>query len=212
MKSKAYLSNIAPRWPLGKQESLFAEHVPGWPSVPTYCDALKPGSRKAHNTASLLDRASMLRPTARCTGDETIFIASLACLSWSVGDFAEVLTKIMERGATLVALDAGLMVPPTASPRIVGQAMKAFVASKRRATGLGARAGAEISAKKRRESTDDAVKRIADRWPLPSREHPTSELLAEAGLSLNTVVDRLGRRPLAQKRRLDAAKRRARRQ
>lgn len=153
----------------------------------------------------------MLRPTGRKRPEEMVYIASPACLAWSLSDFTIVLTALMERGATLIALDTGLVVPPNAGPRELGEAVKAFTASKITVTGLGPLAGAKISARKRRESSDEAVKRIAERWPLPSREHPTSELLDEVGLSLNTVVSRLGRRPLAQKRRLDAAKRRARR-
>lgn len=178
----------------------------------TYCDVLPAGQRKAHNASSLKQRALLLRPTARKKLVETIYFASPACFAWSLTDFTSMLTLFMERGATLIAVDGNLVISPKAGPRELGEAMRIFTSSKRTVTGLGAGAGAAISARKRRESTDDAVKRIADRWPLPSREYPTSDLLAEAGLSMNTVIDRLGRRPLAQKRRIDAAKRRARRQ
>lgn len=40
--------------------------------------------------------------------------------------------------------------------------------------------------------------KIADRWPMPSKEWRTEDLLNEAGISLNTAKAHLGKRPIAQ--------------
>jgi hypothetical protein len=215
--TRVYLSNISRLWPLGKQERLFAEQVPGWPDVPTYCDTLPASVRKAHNVSSLggrqklmTDRANMLRPTSRNTRDEVVYIASLACFAWGVADFSSAIAAMGERGATLVALHEGITIPPDAGARSLAEAVKAFVSAKRSVTGGGTKAGVIAAAATKRAMTDDAVKKIKDRWHLPTKDHPTWQLLAEAKLSLNTVVDRLGKRPAAQREHQKRLKREAR--
>lgn len=213
MRSKVYLSNIAPHWPLGRQEAMFAEKVPGWPKVSTYCDVLLPSVRKAHNASSLVERASMVRPTSRRNGGgETVYVASLPCVAWGMNDLTGFLASLMERSATLVVLDVGLTIPPDAGARVLNKAVETFAATKRQRVVGGSIVGATISANKRRAATDDAIARIRDRWPLPSKDYPTKALLTEAGLTYNTARDRLKARPEAQKWHLAAQKRKAMRQ
>lgn len=212
MRLKVYLSNISPLWPLGRQEKVLAPLVPGWPDVPTYCDTLSANVRKAHNAGSLLQRASMLRPTARRPGDETVYVASLACLAWGVADFSNVLAAMSDRDTSLVVIDTNTTIPPDAGARVLAAAVKAFVAAKRSVTGGGPIVGALASAAMRRAETNDAIRKIEGRWKLPTKDYPTWQLLTEAQLSRNTVVDRLGKRPDAQRRYQAGLKRAARRQ
>lgn len=73
-----------------------------------------------------------------------------------------------------------------------------------------ARIGASISAKNKKEKSAAGIAKIKDRWPQPSGVWPTSVLLDEAGLSLNTVKAALGSRPIAQANYEAAQKRKAR--
>ena len=61
-----------------------------------------------------------------------------------------------------------------------------------------AKIGARMSADRKKAVSAEGVAKIKDRWPLPTKEHPTMALLEEAGLSLNTVKSLLGPRPIAQ--------------
>lgn len=74
-----------------------------------------------------------------------------------------------------------------------------------------AQIGAAVSAKKKRERSAVGIAKIKDRWPQPSGVWPTSILLAEACLSLNTVKAALGNRPIAQANYEAAQKRKERR-
>lgn len=210
MVPRVYLSNIAPHWPLGRQETLAAARVIGWPKeVSTFCDILRPSARKAHNPSSLIERKHMLRPTSRDTSNEKIYVASLCCLAWGVTDLTDFIAALMERGSTLISLDQEISLSPSSGAAIINRAVKEFIASKRIANdGGGYMVGAVASAKKRRMSVDEGVAKISDRWRLPSRDYPTADLLKEAGISYNTAVDRLDRRPLVQKRHEQAMRRR----
>jgi hypothetical protein len=61
-----------------------------------------------------------------------------------------------------------------------------------------AKVGGRISADKRKAESAVGIAKIKDRWPRPSEEWPTSVLLKEAGISLNTAKAALGRRPIEQ--------------
>lgn len=74
-----------------------------------------------------------------------------------------------------------------------------------------ARIGAAISAKNKRDKSAAGIAKIKDRWPQGSGAWPTAALLAEAGLSLNTVKAVLGARPIAQANYEAAQKRKERR-
>lgn len=74
-----------------------------------------------------------------------------------------------------------------------------------------AKIGARISADKKKASTAEAIEKIRDRWPLPSKEWPTRVLLAEADKSFKTVKSVLGVRSVAQYNYRAAQKRKERR-
>jgi hypothetical protein len=58
--------------------------------------------------------------------------------------------------------------------------------------------GANVSAANKKAKSAIGIRLIKDRWPLPSSEWKTKDLLAEAGVSLNTAKAHLGKRPIAQ--------------
>jgi hypothetical protein len=211
---RVYISNIAPGWPMHRQKELLAEQVPGWPNVPTYSDVLPPTKRQAHAPASLTGRAELLRGTTRLENLEVIILASLACLAWEQSDFLDCVAAASARGATIVALDTGRRIPPTASPGEINEAAKEFM-TKRRAAKVGGKPGHIVSAERRSANSEAAAMRIKDRWELPTKDYPTDELLAEAGICRNTANFYLEKRPVAQRKHRNAlaqaARNRARR-
>lgn len=188
-----------------RQEALLRV-VPRWPHVATFRDPLTARQRRAHSPASLTSRAELLHLTVRRdTG--TIWVASLAVLAWSDEDLRGVLAA--SRKGVLVAIAEDLTVP--AGPIDADAVVATWRAARARAQLEGQQLqGATVSAKRRRADSDAAIERIRDRWPLSSSEWSTAALLAEAGLSRNTVNARLGGRELAQKRHQAADRRKAR--
>jgi hypothetical protein len=189
-----YMSDVSPWWTMDRQEATLADVLPG---ATVFRDALDRRQRRAHTPDSLVQRAMMLRSTARSQNNEVIHVASLAVLAWSEADLREVLDAIKARGAVLVS-----------SEGINGDLVAAWAAVRRQSRLEGAALrGSAVSAERRKAASEVAVKLIAGDWPLPSKDHPTAELLARCGLSLNTVKAHLGPRPIAQyKHRLKQAR------
>ena len=190
MADKAYISNISPAWTI-------EQHLVLMPAgVDVYRDEVKPRHRQAHQIASLEQRASILRPTNRRRA-ETIYVASLAVLAWGEPDFRAVLTAAGARGATIKALASDVEIAPGSDPDAAVAVWKASRNLDQRVAAL--KAGPAISAENRRSKSDKAIKEhVEPYWPLPSKEYPTAALVAASGLSLNTIKDRLGPRPIAQ--------------
>jgi len=214
MITRIYLSNIAPGWPVDRQKELMAARVPGWPDVPTYVDLLSPAKRKAHVPTSLVQRAELLRATSRPGSAEEIVVASLGCLAWEQADFLQCVAAASQRGATIIALDTGRRIEPTASPSAIADANQEFLARRRSKGGSGP-AGYLVSAGRRAANAEAAAMGIKDRWSLPTKDYPTDDLLAEAGICRNTANQYLGHRPDAQRKHRNAlaqaARNRARR-
>lgn len=215
MTVRVYLSNIAPGWSVQRQKELLAEHVPGWPDVPTYVDLLSPAKRKAHSPSSLTQRTDLARGTWRQEDVEAIVVASLAIPAWEQVDFLQFVAAVSTRGATLIALDTGRRIAPDASPTEIADAVQEFVARRRAAKGSTGMAGYLVSAERRSADAKAGAMRIKDRWELPTKDYPTDELLAEAGICRNTANLYLDPRPDAQRahrnRMAQAARNRARR-
>ena len=181
---KAYLSDISPWWTMERQEAVLADVLPG---CRVFRDVLDVRACRAHQPSSLVQRAAMLRTTTR-GGSETIHVASLSVLAWGEEDMRAVLAAIQARGSVLVS-----------SEGYQGDPLIAWHAARRQSRLEGAALkGAAVSAERRLAASKAAAKLIEDRWPLPSKTHPTVALLAECGLSLNTVKAHLGPRPIAQ--------------
>ena len=61
-----------------------------------------------------------------------------------------------------------------------------------------AKIGARISADNKKAKAAEGITKIKARWPLPSKEWSTADLLKEADVSFNTAKAHLGSRPIAQ--------------
>jgi hypothetical protein len=190
-----------------KQTLLLSGFVPGWPpNVSVFEDHLDVRRRRAHNPESLEARARMLRPTTR-ENIGTIYVAALVVIApWGEDDFRAFLAA--SRKATIIAVDDGVTLPRGEID--IEEAVKAWKASRNRSHREGAQLrGAAVSAARRAAVALEGVNKIRSRWPLPSKLYPTAALLAEAGVSLNTVIKHLGRRPIAQHNYQVAQKRKA---
>ncbi|CAK9249807.1 unnamed protein product [Sphagnum jensenii] len=138
------------------------------------------------------DLESLFRPTRRNTG-ANIHVMSLAVVADNEKDFRSFLGLLAKRGCGLVSLEEDIGIYDGKYPS------KFIVALWREARTKGAaKIGARVSADRKKASTAECIAKIKDKWPLPSKEVSTKTLLAEAGLSLNTVKSHLGSRIIAQ--------------
>lgn len=197
-RTRAYASNIAAAWPIERQAELLAGRGE------LYRDVLPRREIKQRRPVALVERADMLRPTARRTS-ETIHVASLVCLAWDAVDLMDVFAKAAARHATVVALDTGQEIPPTGDVSVYKDAVEAFAAGKRRArTAAGRERGWKVAAENKRKETEVRLKLIADDWGKPEREVGTKELLVRAGrggrpMAYTTAIRYLGSRLKAQR-------------
>jgi len=111
MSARAYMSNILKVWtPTDQQELLDSVGE----KLMLYRDELRPGERKLKAPEAMVERAAMLRPTGRKGRDETIYIACLGLLAWDLRDLLRCLASAQARGATIVALNTGRRIEPSA--------------------------------------------------------------------------------------------------
>lgn len=197
-----------------REQLLKLATAPGGP-VEHYQDDLKPRALKAHSPLDLKERAELLRKTARRRNDETIYVASLGVLAWVAEDFMACLGAAGARHATVIALDTGRKIPPTASAAELAEALSEFLASRRRHQTSGGRlAGVEASRAIRMAETKQRAALIEVDWH--GVDVPTADLLLRAGkerrgrvvpMAWATAVRLLGRRPTEEKMRKAAMER-----
>lgn len=173
MAPKVYRSNLTWRT-LDYQDSILAPAVPGWPDVPIYTGED--------------DLQNLLRPTTRKSIDD-LYMASLAILAKHEDKFKKHFDALVKK-FRVIAVEEGIDWK-TSGP----QAVKAWKLARKKDSG---KHGGTISAERKKAETKEAIELIRDRWPLPSKEWPTSVLLDEADISLNTAKAHLGKRPIAQ--------------
>lgn len=137
------------------------------------------------------DVASLLRPTRR---QQTlrICVVSLGVMSDTEKNFLYILSGIRKIKAHIWEEETRTEYHDDCPIKNVVNAWKVA-----RRDGA-AKIGAKISADRKKARVRQACALISDRWPMPSSEHPTSKLLEEAGISLNSVKAVLGSRPIAQ--------------
>lgn len=208
MADRVYLSNISPLWSIDRQEALLRDAIPGYPKgVNVYDDILTPRERRAHQTIYLVDRDQMLRPSSARRA-ATIYIASLAVFAWSDADMLKAVTAAAAKGMTIRVLDVDLTIGPDAGAAVMSRAIEAFAEGRKRQTEfIRGQAGGKASAENREAKTRAAAESIKAAWA--RRDESTKELLARAGISLNTAKRYLGARPIAQRARDGADKRAA---
>ncbi len=182
MKARVYLSEISPWWTIERQREALAEVIPG---AVVFTDLLDRGQKRRHPVTDLPKRAVMLRVSTRTNG-ATLHIASLATLAWAAEDLVAVLAALKAKHWPLVVGEGGQV------------SVEAWKAARRQSRLEGAaKRGAAVSAERRRAASDAAIKEhVEPFWHLktPSK----AALAAAAGVSVNTIVARLGTRMRAQ--------------
>lgn len=194
--AKFYLSNIRAAWPIERQEALLDARAPGWREQSVYRDRLSAPKRKSHGASDLKQRATMLRPTRRGSGED-VTVAALPVLDWTVRGLLDVLTALSNRGSTLISLDCGTVMPPNSVPATVA-AVNEFERAIRRIGDAG-KIGGVVSGERRAAAAKAACEQIRPYWGLPSAEYPTADLLARYGVSRPTAIAYLGKRGDAQR-------------
>lgn len=133
----------------------------------------------------------LFRPSTRKSTD-TLIAASVACFAKTEAAFVDLLNNCRKKGTCLEGLEEGFQWKPGQS---TGGAIKAWRAARSKGSAV---IGGRISAGKKEAASRGGCERIADRWPLPSQEWRTEDLLSEADVSYNTAIKFLGKRPIAQ--------------
>ena len=151
------------------------------------------------------DLPSLLRPTTR-KAPVNIHVVSLGVMAQTEKGFLELLTSIRKIKAHIIEAETATDYWPDCPIKNVVNAWK--VARRDGSAKIGAKRSAEV----KKAKSAEAVAKIKDRWPLPSKEWSTAVLLKEAGVSLNTAKSLLGKRPIAQYNYQAAQKRKTQRQ
>ena len=194
---RSYLSDLHAAWPIPRQEALLDAGAPGWRAASVYRDTVTKGQRKARSVAALTQRATLLRPTRRQAADD-VYVAAWPVLAWTAADLLTVLAALSTRGATLIVLDTGTKVLPTARAAELAEVCQEFERACRRVGDYG-KSGGIVSGERRAAAAKAGCERIKERWGLPSADYPTRALLDEAGVSRPTAIAYLGRREDAQR-------------
>jgi len=193
MADRFYLSNLRKQWPFPRQEVLLDERAPGWRRHSVYRDDLPAGKRKAHNPESLVERASLLRPTSR-RESELVTVASIGVLAWGIADFLTVLGALTGRGATLRAIEEDLTITPDAGVSGASLASVAFEKACTKGSGDGPGKGGRISGALREAAAKARCETIRERWGMPRSLYSDHALAMEADVALATVKKHLGKR------------------
>lgn len=173
-----------------QQERLLAERVPGWP-IPVFRDELKARALRKRDPATLTARSSMARPTTRRLSGETIHVASLGALDWRQDSFAKFVNTLASRKVVLIAYHEVQRTFDLTRAEDRKAAIDAFPEARQRGSRQKGRIiGAKVSAERRVAASQAAADRVRDRWGKPGEIQ--YKLVAESGVTRNTVTDRLG--------------------
>lgn len=203
MKAIAYLSDMSPWWTMERQEEALAAFLP---SCKVYRDVLPMSDQNSHCPEALAERSLMLNPSTMQEG-VTVHVASMAVLAWSEADMEVVLRALGDQNAILCPADGGLRLVPHLDGIEAGVEEWRIARTRSRLKGAARRGGA-VSAARKMAAADAGIEKIRSRWGDASWR--TADLLAEAGVTRNTVNKRLGGRERAIKRFEAALKRKAR--
>jgi len=199
---RVYLSNIAPGWPIERQEELLDEALPGWRELVVLRDVMTVRQRRARVPKTLVGRSQALRPSTRAV-PTPLHVAALPVMGWGSDDFRSVLAALAGGNCMLISHETGTTIQPGAAEADRERAVQEFVTRRRKASKEVSRIkGAQVSADRRRARTKAGAERIRDRWGNRA-EWKTKDLLREAGapgrpLSYNAVVGHLGGREAAE--------------
>lgn len=136
------------------------------------------------------DVSFILRKTQRKEKD-TFHVMSFAVIADNEKDFRSFVEQVWKLGSSIKSQEGDLLHPD----RKIKNAITIWREARTKGS---AKIGAKISADRKKARVKEACALIADRWPLPSSEYSTKQLLGEADVSLNSVKSVLGSRPIAQ--------------
>lgn len=137
------------------------------------------------------DLPQLFRQTTRKTEDR-FYVQSLGVLAKKEDEFREFLSHAKKRKAHIISREDNQTFIVTGNCENIVKWWKDA-----RRSGV-AKIGARRSADRKKAFSAEGVAKIKDKWPLPSKDFPTTQLLVEADLSLNTIKSILGPRPIAQ--------------
>ncbi len=185
---RPYLRDGVPGLPFDRQMEMLREAgVDVSDHRKLYVDRLTKAAVKRRDPASLKDRVDVLNPHRE---GETIYVAGLRVLGWTMSDIARALLAAAKRKANVHCVDTG----QTFSADMPGVALLEALASAEEAHRKGVvkerqtravTAAQRARAKRKAERLD----KIRDRWH--DRAYDTDDLLREAGLSRRTVYNEL---------------------
>jgi DNA invertase Pin-like site-specific DNA recombinase len=207
MATKVYRSNLFAWWRPDRQDAALDEYKPGWRELKVFSDNdLTDRELRGSYQDRLTERAIIQRPSTRKTSD-TILVASLAVLAKADADMHQLAKVLASQGAVIESAEDATTYNPKQADKLIAAWSRAR--TKSRLEGA-AKRGGQKSATIRKAASLEGAKRIWDRWKLPSDEHKTADLLAEAGISRNTMNAHYGcTREVAQHRYQASLKRKA---
>lgn len=137
------------------------------------------------------DLSQLFRATTRECKDR-YHVESLAVLAKKEDEFREFLAQAKKRRAQIISREDNQTFVVNGN---CDNLVKWWKDARRNGV---AKIGARTSADRKKAVSAEGIAKIKDKWPLPSKEWPTAQLLTLADLSLNTVKSILGPRPIAQ--------------
>ena len=200
---KTYARNGVWGWSVEAQDTVLAAAAPS--TAAHYRDILKENRAKRPAQIHgewLTERDAMFRPTGRRNRDDTIYVATMLALGIREADLAKVLAAAADRGLTIVALDSGVSIAPSAGALGVSAALEDWARAKRSAqTQPGRLLGVQAAASAKRSRTMAKLPEARPLWRDARPDRLTSEQVAErVGLSVKTLYSELGRRPAVKKK------------
>lgn len=207
MATKVYRSNLFAWWTPDRQDAALDKYKSGWREHKVFSDDdLTDRELRGSYQDKLTERAIMLRPSTRKTPN-IVLVASLAVLAKAEADMRQLAKDLAAQGAVIESVEDVTTYNPKQTDKLIAAWGRAR--TKSRLEGA-AKRGGQKSASIRKAASLEGAKRIWDRWKLPSDEHKTADLLAEAGISRNTMNAHYGcSREVAQRRYQAALKRAA---
>lgn len=185
---RPYLRDGVPGLPFDRQIEMLREAgVDVSDRSKLYVDRLTKAAVKRRDPASLKDRGDVLNPWRE---GETIFVASLRVLGWTMSDIARSLLAAAEHKANVHCVDTGQTFSDDMPAEALLEALASADEAHRRAVVKERQARATTASERARAKRKEArLALIRGRWH--DRAYDTDELIKESGLSRRTVYTAL---------------------
>jgi len=177
---------------MAEQEAVL--HAAGVDLAAAYRDRLTKAQSKRRDPDSLGERAKMLRPTPRRT-PETINVASLRVLGWSMADVSRALAAAGRCDASVHAVDRGqTFTAATLDAELLEALADAEEERRRGQTAAGRSAGVQAAAASREKRRAAKIEKASSLWCELPGEISAAEIAALVGLSVRSLHYHLGPR------------------